>query len=155
MAQSPDVCAIELAKLLDQQTAICRDILALSQKQQALVEEHKEDDLLRLLNEKQILLNRHKGLMAKTNPFREEWETSARDLAGPQAHQKVEAAWNALTAVLDDIIRLEDASREVLQDQHGKVTQEINKLQRGKAMNKAYGGSYKVPPAARYSDKKG
>lgn len=152
---SPDQCAEELARLLSEQANICRLILEKSQTQQKLVEERREDELLALLTEKQRFIDRHQQLSAKAAPFRVEWEERARNLAAPAAHQKVETAWNALREVLDEIVRLEDASRAYLQDQKDKVSMDIGKLQRGKIVNKAYGGGFKPPPAARFSDREG
>lgn len=153
---SPDQCAQELARLLNEQTQVCRMILERTKMQQTLVEERREDDLLSLLNDKQKMIDNHQKLTEKAAPFRKEWEESARNLAGPDAHAKVEAAWNALRDVLDEIVRLEDESRAFLEQQKEKVSLDIGKLQKGKIVNKAYGGgTFKPPPTARYSDKEG
>lgn len=152
---SPDQCAEELARLLDQQADICRQILEKSKMQQTLVEERREDELLSLLGDKQKLIDKHQKLSEQAAPFRERWEAGVREQAGPEAHAKVEAAWNALRTLLDEIVHLEDASRAYLQDQKSKVSMDIGNLQRGKIVNKAYGGGFKPPPAARFSDKEG
>lgn len=155
-AVSPDQCARELARLLDAQTLVCRDILEMSRKQQELVEERREDDLLSLLVDKQRLIDNHQKLSEQAQPYRSQWEASARASAGPEAHAMVEKAWNGLRMVLDEIVTLEDASRAKLEEQKGKVSMDIGKLQRGKIVNKAYGGAgLRPPPAARYSDQEG
>lgn len=154
-ALSPDECAKELARLLNAQNEVCRGILEKSRLQQILVEERREEELLSLLNDKQILISQHQMLAQKAQPFRTQWEESARTLVGPEAHARVEKAWNELRLTLDEIVKLEDASRAMLQDQKGKLSVDIGKLQRGKMVNKAYGGGQRPPPEARYSDKQG
>lgn len=155
-AATPDQCARELARLLDAQTEVCRRILEKSKTQQKLVEERREDELLSLLGDKQKLIDAHQRLTEQAAPFRAQWEERARVAASPEAHALVEKAWNGLREVLDEVVRLEDASRALLEEQKGKVSVDIGKLQRGKIVNKAYGGAaYKPPAAPRYSDKQG
>lgn len=155
-ATSPEECARELARLLDEQTAVCRRILEKTRMQQILVEETREDELLSLLGDKQKLIDEHQKLSGRAAPFRAQWESRSRDAAGPDAHALVEKAWNGLREVLDEVIRLEDESRAFLEKQKNRVSMDIGKLQRGKIVNKAYGGgAYKAPSAPRYSDKQG
>lgn len=155
LASSPDQCAKELAFLLDQQTEVCQMILQLSSRQQKLVEDRKENELLVLLSEKQQLLDKHQALSGQAKPYREQWENVYRDQASPATHAVVERSWNNLRDILDQIIKLEDVSRQTLQEHKGVVSDNISRLQRGKIANKAYGGGMRVPPASRYSDKKG
>lgn len=150
----PDDCAEKLSRMFDEQTEICRQIKALSEQQQKLVEERREDELLTLLSDKQRLLDRHEQLSTGCQPYREAWD-GLREQAGASAHARVEASWEKLRSVLNDIVTLEDASRALLQEQKNRVSMDINKIQRGKIANKAYGGGSLPPPQARFSDKKG
>ncbi len=154
--EAVDESARELARLLHAQADVCRSILEKSTLQQKLVEEAKEDELLSLLDAKQRLMEKHQGLAIQATPHRQRWEAGGREQASPEAHAAVENAYNELRGILDAIVTLEDASRAMLEEQKGKVSGEINRIQRGKAMNKAYGGGNFVPPTTpRYSDKKG
>ncbi|MDR1744521.1 MAG: flagellar protein FlgN [Planctomycetota bacterium] len=153
---SPNECAQELARLLNAQAEVCRGILEKSRMQQKLVEDQNEDELLSLLTDKQRLMDKHQALSTQAAPFRQRWEAGLRERADQDARSAVEAAWNSLRETLDEIVRLEDASRAVLEDQKGRVSHEIGRLQRGKLVNKAYGGGPFLPPSTpRYSDKKG
>lgn len=154
---TPDQCAQQLARSLDAQTKICLRILEKSQMQQKLVEDHLENELLSLLGDKQKLINDHQALVEQARPFRERWENGERERASAESHQLVERAWNDLREVLDQIVKLEDASRAVLEEQKSRVSLDIGNLQRGKIVNKAYGGAaaYRPPTPPRYSDKKG
>ncbi len=153
----PDQCAEQLAEFFLAQADVCGLILEKSKLQQTMVEERREDDLLVLLADKQKLIARQQALSVKAAPFRSQWEKGAREQAAPGARAKVEEAWNRLRGTLDEIMRLEDASRAVLEEQKGKVSLDIGLVQRGKAVNKAYGGAaaYRPPAAPRYSDRKG
>jgi hypothetical protein len=157
LSVSPDHCAEQLAALLRSQAEVCGLILKQSKTQQKMVEEQREDELLVLLAEKQKLIDRQQALATRAAPFRQQWEGGAREKAGDAARADVEAAWNSLRETLDAVVQLEDASRAVLEQQKGKVSLDIGKLQRGKALNKAYGGTamYRPPAAPRYSDKQG
>lgn len=153
-APTPESCADQLARQLGKQAEICLNIKRLSESQQAMVADRKEDELLSLLNEKQLLIDQHQQLFAKTQELRDRWE-GLKSQASPAAQAKVETAWEKLKAVLNDVVSLEDASRGMLQEQKDKVSDDISKIQRGKVASKAYGGGMIPPPQARYSDKQG
>lgn len=154
LLNSPDNCGRQLAKLLDAQAEVCGRILTCSENQQRLVKEHREDELLSLLGDKQKMLEEHESLSVQSQPLRQQWERD-REKASPEVHALVESSWSNLRDMLDNIVKLEDQSREILEEQKGEVTIDINKLQRGKIVNKAYGGGMRPPPQARYSDKQG
>jgi FlgN protein. len=154
LLNGPDDCGRRLARLLDAQVEVCGRILACSESQQRLVREHREDELLSLLGDKQKMLEEHESLSAQSQPVRAQWERD-REKASPEVHALVETSWSNLRDMLDNIVRLEDASREILEGRKGEVSTDINKLQRGKIVNKAYGGGMRPPPQARYSDKQG
>ncbi len=157
MASAPEECAQELARLLNAQTGVCGGILEKSRMQQRLVEDRDEEKLLSLLADKQSLIDSHQQLVDQTNPVRAEWEAGARERVEPGTRALVEQAWSSLRDVLDEIIKLEDASRAMLEEQKGRLSVDIGNLQRGKIVNKAYGGAkaYRPPSPPRYSDKKG
>ena len=143
-----------LADQLEKQSEICLGIKRLSERQQNLVAERKEDELLRLLSDKQELMNKHQNLFAKTQVLRDKWD-GVRNRARPESQAKVEGAWERLKTILNEVVALEDASRGLLQEQQNRLSMDIGKIQRGKIANKAYGGSQRPPPQARYSDKQG
>lgn len=157
MALAPEQCAQEFARLLNAQTGICREILDKSRLQQKMVEERNEEKLLALLADKQGLIDKHQKLATQTGPVRGQWEGGLREKVSPESRALVEQAWSALRDVLDEIVQLEDASRAMLEDQKSKVSIDIGNLQRGKIVNKAYGGAktYRPPAQPRYSDKQG
>ena len=153
---SPNECAQELARLLNAQADVCRGILEKSRMQQKLVEDQNEEELLSLLADKQRLMDKHQAFTTQAAPFRQRWEAGLRERADQGSRSAVEDAWNSLRETLDEIVKLEDASRAMLENQKGRVANEIGKLQRGKMVNKAYGGAPFIPPSTpRYSDKKG
>lgn len=154
---TPDQCADLLAKSLKAQTEVCLRILDKSKKQQKLVEESNETELLSLLSDKQKLIQEHDKLVKDIGPVRDRWEQGERDRASKESHAKVEEAWSGLRDVLDQVVKLEDASRAVLEAQKNRLSIDIGNLQRGKIVNKAYGSTaaYRPPTPPRYSDRKG
>lgn len=154
---NPNQTAEQLAKSLKAQTEVCLRILEKSQTQQQLVANSDETALLSLLTDKQRLIDEHDKLVQQAATARTRWENGDRDRASPEAHAKVEEAWNGLREVLDQIVKLEDASRAALEQQKNRVSIDIGNLQRGKIVNKAYGNAaaYRPPTPPRYSDQKG
>ncbi|MDR0361729.1 MAG: flagellar protein FlgN [Planctomycetota bacterium] len=150
----PDQCGDMLARRLAEQATVCERIRDLSEQQQKYVGERREAELLDLLSGKQRLIDQHETLMRKTQELRERWETE-RPRAAPATRDKVEKAWERLRDVLNEVVRLEDASREMLRDSRDRVSEDISRLQRGKIANKAYGGGALPRPRARFSDKQG
>jgi hypothetical protein len=151
----PDECANGLIRLLDAQAAICRWILEKSGQQRELVAQMREDDLLALLADKQRLIEQQQKLADEARPFLDEWEKSARAVADPSIRARAEAVWNGLRDLLDRIVKLEDESRAKLEEQKGRMSIDIGSLQRGKIVNKAYGGGLRPPTPAHYSDRRG
>ncbi|MCC8165128.1 MAG: flagellar protein FlgN [Planctomycetes bacterium] len=156
-ALTPEHCARELARLLNAQADTCGKILEKSKQQQKLVEEMNEPALLSLLGDKQALITQNDKLNTQAAPYRRQWEEALRDRATPEQRATVEAAWNRVLETLDQIVKLEDASRAVVESQKNSVSKEISKLQRGKMLNKAYGNAqmFRPPEPPRYSDKQG
>ena len=153
---NPEECAAGLADLFSTQAEVCREILERSRRQQDLVTAgNREDDLLVLLAEKQSLIDKQLRLAEQAQPYRELWEGAARLASGREARTKGEESWNSLRGILESVVRLEDESREKLQEQKSRVSVDIGNLQRGRMVNQAYGGGFKPPPSARYSDKRG
>lgn len=150
----PNACANQLAVQLEKQTEICIAIKRLSEQQQTLVADRKEDELLSLLGEKQNLMDRHQALFAKTQQLRDKWE-QLKGRASPESQAKAEDAWERLKTVLNEVVALEDASRGMLEEQQSKLSMDIGKVQRGKIANKAYGNSFRTPSAPRFSDRQG
>ncbi|MDR1534815.1 MAG: flagellar protein FlgN [Planctomycetota bacterium] len=150
-----DDCATELIRLLRAQTGVCRQILDKSARQRELVAGDGENDLLALLAEKQELLDRQRRLAAEAGPHREKWENSARARAPAPVRAEVEGAWNELRELFDRIVKLEDESQERLRERQRRLSVDIGNLQRGKIVNKAYGGNFRPPPPPRFGDKRG
>ncbi|MDR2391096.1 MAG: flagellar protein FlgN [Planctomycetota bacterium] len=151
----PDDCAARLAGLLDAQAEICRKILEQSRRQREFVAEMREDELLSLLADKQKLIGDQQKLAGQARPCRDEWEASARLSSSPAARARVEAAWNGLRELLEAIVKIEDESQAVLQERKSRLSTDIGTVQRGKIVNKAYGGGFRPSPAARFSDRRG
>lgn len=154
---NPNVCAQQFAQSLKAQADVCLRILEKSKMQQQLVEESKETELLSLLGDKQKLIVEHDKLVKQGSGLRTRWENGDRDKASPESHKLVEDAWNRLRDVLTEIVKLEDASRAVLEEQKNKLSIDIGNLQRGRIVNKAYGSSqtFRPPSVPKFSDKKG
>ena len=147
-------CAVQLAGLLAEQAEVCVLLKELSTEQQELVNKRQEDELLRLLAEKQKLIARHEELSKKAQPYLNDWER-LRDAADQLFRSRVESAWESLRNILNEVVKLENDSRSALQAQQDQASLNIQKIQKGKALHKAYGKSSIQVRPPRYRDEQG
>jgi predicted nuclease with TOPRIM domain len=153
LEENPEACAGKLVQKFNQLTEISQAIRKLSETQQAMVKDDKETELLSLLSDKQILIDRHEKLFAETQDLRTRWEV-LKSRVSAAARQQVETAWEKLRTTITEVVSLEDTSRSILQEKQKRVTIDLGKIQRGRITNKAYGNS-RPAPNPRYSDHQG
>jgi len=143
----------ELAKRLREQTGICASLLELSRKQGALIAANDGDELLRVLSEKQRLIERHQEIQKDAEVWRERWETERERL--PESERRpVEEAWEALRSAMGEVVKVEEEARSALQESQNATGEDLNRVQKGKQVHRAYGAP-PPPGAARFHDKNG
>ena len=103
----------ELARRLREQTEVCASLLEFSRRQTALIAANDGAELLRVLAEKQKLIERHQAIGADAEVWRGRWET-ARDGMPAEARRPVEEAWEALRNAMGEVVRVEEEARAAL-----------------------------------------
>lgn len=151
---TPRECAAQMLRLLTAQRDLFAEIREQAEKQLTLIEAGDADALLRLLVQKQRLIDRNEAVNAELEPIRVRWD-AVRDHAGPELRGPVEAAMTELRAHLTAVIDLENQAKTRAQGTQSETTAQVGKMQTGKAMLKAYGARPGAAPVARFQDKNG
>jgi hypothetical protein len=135
----PPFDAAALLRSLEEQLAIYQDVRRFSERQKQLIAAKDEAALLGLLGEKQRLIERVQALAAKSSALRIQWD-SARAETPAALRTKIEQAAESLRQILAAIVALEDEGKDAILGARESAGEAITKLQKGKAMHKAYGG---------------
>jgi len=143
----------ELARRLREQTGIFVSLLELARRQGALIAANNDAELLRVLAEKQKLIERHQAIQKDAEIWHGRWET-ARDGLSAAARRPVEEAWEALRAAMGEVVKVEEEARTALSASQQATGEDLNRVQRGKQVHKAYGAP-PPPPPSRFHDKNG
>ncbi len=151
--QSPSVWMPRLTRILDEQVAQYTRLAELSKAQSALVREGDADDLLRLLAERQVIVERVNALNEDLAPFTRAWSELLPKL--PQADRdSLRTRLDALDGLMVAIAQADDADRAALEQRRSSVSNEINGLGQQRGAVHAYGGD-RAPYQPRYQDTKG
>jgi len=124
---------------LEKQTELYRQIRQLSARQRQLIAANDIEGLMRLLAEKQALITAASEAAEKLAPWQEQWDKMRESVLDAE-RQSVENAAAALREILGEIVALEDEGQAAVLSAREAAGAAITRLQKGKAMHKAYGG---------------
>lgn len=151
---SPDQTARRLTELLREQLDVYGKVLDLGTRQTELIGSGDTEGLMQLLTSKQKLIARVGDLAKRAAPLQAACEEHADDLS-PDVRDDLEQTIASLRETLAAIVKIEDEGQNALTGARDKAGGKIAQMQKGKLMNKAYGGGKKPPPTARFKDKNG
>lgn len=153
---SPQRCGAEMLRLLTDQRDIFARLREYAVKQLEIIATGDADALLKLLAEKQRLIERNETLKKEIAPFQTQWE-GVRERVGLEVRRAVEAMFADLRGHVAAVVELENQASTQAQGARSRTGDQVQKMQTGKAMLKAYGArrSVAAPPPARYHDKNG
>jgi hypothetical protein len=130
--------APRLASMLDEQRRVCLELEGLSLQQGERIREGDTGSLMRILAERQELINRLSVLNGEMEPFRREWSWCMERL-GAAEREAIEGAARELGALVDRISASDEADRRALEEQRTAVSAELTSLSRGRVAVSAYG----------------
>ena len=107
-----------------------------------------------LLSEKQKVIQEIESLGREVQPLRAAWEQE-KDGLSAEARRSVEQAVTDLRETLEEIVALEDQGQGALGQARDSTGESLTKLQKGRALHRAYGGGKKPPPPAHFKDRSG
>lgn len=147
----PGVWGPRLARLVASQCALCRTIESLGERQSAMIEGDDTDGLLRLLAERQTLLDELASLSEQLGPFRSQWEQFAGRLPAAE-RQALQRNVKEMTESVERISARDEVDRTALERRRSVIAEALGDVRRGRGAIAAYvTGSGE----ARYQDREG
>jgi len=153
-AQTAPQWAQTLLELLDEQREIYRDLSQLSDEQSNLVAEGDAESLLGLLGRRQALIDRLVQINARIEPFKQQWPDLWNEL-DDELRESVRQRIDEVKALLDHIIDQDERDRVALASHRSSVSRQLDHLNRGAAVNRAYGPNQAAPAQNRFTDEQG
>lgn len=133
-----------LVALLDQQIDLYGTLDELSKRQHDIVETDDTDSLLRVLAERQSVINRIANLARALEPFRSDWDASVNRL--PDAERvRIRGRLDELAIVMEQISRRDEHDRDVIEQRRTAIGAELGGARRTGVALSAYGGQAKGP----------
>lgn len=145
-----------LAAFLKKELALYREVYELSLTQRKVIAENNSEKLLSVIDEKQIRIAKINVIEGEAAPYKkirdrdlEKWDAGVRAIVDPYIIE--------LREVLGKIVAVEEECRKAAEDITRRSSEQVVKIQKGKAMLNAYGKSVKSPKLQipRFKDKKG
>ncbi len=140
-----------LRLLLDEQETLFVRLDALSKRQHTLVEEERTDELLRLLGERQVLIDCIEDVGNELQPFRSRWESVLAE-ARPELHDRLTQQVERLAELASRVAARDDADRKLMERQRDTLAGELAGTNKARGAVAAY-GAMPQRPAARFQDR--
>ena len=142
MTSPPQVFDVgaRLIKLLSQQRLLYRQLQELASKQTGLIDGDNPEMLLRVLADRQRLIDRLAAVDRDLEPIRADWKHISQSLPQSQ-RQEAHSLIAGIQEILDDIIVRDKKDTDTLSSHQQQVAEEIRTTTAGKRMNQAYVGS--------------
>lgn len=142
-----------LRELLEEQASLFLRLDALSKRQSRLVREEQTDDLLRVLGERQRVVEAIERAARALEPFRARWETV---LAGARVEQRDRFARQVeeLAELAAAIAARDDADRTLIEERRDRLASDLAGMGRVRGAVAAYAPT-RGRPAARFQDREG
>ncbi|MBC7834738.1 MAG: hypothetical protein H7Y88_06515 [Phycisphaerales bacterium] len=149
----PAVWGPRLSRMLARQCELFCELDGLGEPQRELIGAGDTDGLLRLLAQRQALVDEVTRLSNEIEPFRRQWdELMSRLPDGPRA--ELEHCVLELRGLVDRVCKRDDADRATLEDRRSAITTELSGVSRGRGAVAAYTGGV-AGGGAMYQDRQG
>ncbi|TDX58939.1 flagellar export chaperone FlgN [Orenia marismortui] len=140
-----------------------KELLELSYIQKKLIKEEKMDELLMILNEKDIYISKIDGIEEKLQPYKE-GISKGLDLEGENwmegllnsklATPKLKKILMELRKIVQDLYDLDQENQKFIEKSKQELVKRLNKVKIGLKMNKSYNNNDKVRVHSRFIDNK-
>lgn len=150
-AQSTDWPARLLASL-EQQWALVERLEQLARRQGELIEARKNDDLLKLLSERQQIIDRFLAMQASMSSVTENLDDQLEQIDPPQ-RGRIQQLIADIGSALDTVMKHDEHDRGTLQTSRNETKQEMTNLGTASRARQAYRGN--AGAAARFADRQG
>lgn len=142
-----------LGELLEAQETLFLRLDALSKRQSGLVRSEETDDLLRVLQDRQQVVEALEGVSRSIEPFRSRWEQVMSE-ARPDQRDRVRRRVEHLAEIASEIAARDESDRRELERRRDSLAGDLAGLGRVRGAMAAY-GPRSDRPAAKYQDREG
>lgn len=129
-----------LLALVDEQLSLYGRLDELSRHQHKLIGDDDTDGLLRVLGERQVLIERITDASARMAPFRARWDDHVSGL-GEEDRSRLRRGLDDLSKLMGQIAERDESDRAVMEHRRESVKSQLGEVKRGSAAVSAYGGS--------------
>ncbi|MEO1535856.1 MAG: flagellar export chaperone FlgN [Planctomycetota bacterium] len=133
-----------LVALLDEQIDLYGVLDGLSKQQHGIVESDDTDSLLRVLAERQTVINKIAGLARALDPFRADWDANVNQLPDTE-RVRIRGRLDELAIIMEQIARRDEHDRDVIEQRRSEIGAELGGAKRAGAAMSAYGGPARGP----------
>ena len=138
--------------LLTRQQELFGRLDTLSQKQAQLIHDDETDRLLRLLTERQDIIDQIARTNSELEPYRGRWEAFMDEL--PEVNrQRVKTRLDAVAHLAGVIAQRDEVDRRELQVRRDAMVTELSRVATGRGAIAAYGSFGEEEPGARFQDR--
>lgn len=136
--------------LLTRQQELFGRLDALSQRQGALIQSDETDRLLRLLTERQDIIDEIAKTNSELEPYRGRWDAFLGELPAA-SRDRVKVRLDAVAHLAGTIAQRDEADRRELQSRRDAMVTELSKVATGRGAMAAYGPA--AADGARFQDR--
>jgi len=142
-----------LSALLDEQCGLCEGLEALSVRQSETIAAGETDALLRILGERQVLIDRVSVVNVMLEPFRARKQEVLARLSVEDRKRLTERV-GRISTLVEGVQARDENDRRLLETQRAGVADQIGSVARGRGAIAAYGNAG-PEPKAQYQDRRG
>ena len=150
----PARLSARLDSILTEHRSLYERLDGLSERQSALIDEDRTDELLGVLAERQRVVDRLLAVAEELKPFQSRWD----DLLASVDADRRESLREKVSAIQEMAQRVNDRDehdRTRLAAQRKALSEEIAGVNKSRGAIAAYGGSVRSAPSPRYQDRQG
>ncbi len=133
-----------LVALIDRQIDLYDTLDELSKRQHSIVESDDTDALLRVLAERQDVIDRIGRLSRSLEPYRGDWDANVNGLPDDE-RARIRRRLDGLAVVMEQIARRDEHDRDVIEQRRASIGAELGGVNRGGAALSAYAGQSRGP----------
>ncbi len=127
----------ELFDLLKRQRQYYLELRRLSKQQRALIEADQPEELIRILGQRQKIVDAIAKIHKQSEPYRKEWQ-ELKELIPTQLKQSIQSLLAELQQMLDEILEDDKQDSEKLSAAKRQVHQQIDSAQKVKSVMNSY-----------------
>ena len=144
----------DLVKMLEERRALCQRLLDLGAEQTQVIAGGDPQGLMTLLSQRQALIDGLIQLNGRIEPFKTRGKGIGAKLA-PEVRQRAQALLDEAEAIMRQVFERGETDLKAWSQQCGHLNKDIQQIDQGVAVNRAYGQATGSAASNRYTDQEG